>query len=137
MSSSSSASAPSPSTPPPRHRRGHPSAHGATAEVTYTREFASTVNHADATALAIRVAQHAVGEDQHEPATPPIMASEDFGLYAAHTPTNFTFIGNGTTGQPGGTPLHSHDYTFNDAILADGIRYYQELVHQTLARPAD
>ncbi|GAA1147647.1 hypothetical protein GCM10009583_16960 [Ornithinicoccus hortensis] len=65
------------------------------------------------------------------------MASEDFGLYAAHTPTNFTFIGNGTTGQPGGTPLHSHDYTFNDAILADGIRYYQELVHQTLARPAD
>lgn len=97
-------------------------AHGATVEVTYTREFGTTVNHPDATAAAIRAARSI------DPNAAPIMGSEDFGLYAEHVPANFTLIGNGATGQPGGTPLHSHDYDFNDAILPIGVRYYQSLV---------
>ncbi len=108
--------------------------HGGTADVVYTREFATTVNHSDATATAAAAARETVGEDRCDSTTPPIMASEDFGLYAEHVPANFTFIGNGTTDEPGGTPLHSHDYDFNDTVLPIGVRYYQNLVHRCLPR---
>lgn len=108
-------------------------AHGATADVVYTREFATTVNDPEATAIAVRAARQTVAEDRCDPNAAPIMASEDFGVYADHIPANFTFIGNGATGEVGGIPLHSHDYDFNDAILLTGIRYYRNIVHQTLA----
>lgn len=107
-------------------------AYGATAEVSYTREFTTTVNHPDATGTAVRAARHTVRDSHCDPETPPIMASEDFGVYADHVPANFTFIGNGAAGEPGSTPLHSHDYDFNDAILPTGVRYYRTIVHQTL-----
>ncbi|WP_017593827.1 amidohydrolase [Nocardiopsis potens] len=107
-------------------------AHGAAAEVTYTREFGTTVNHPDATAAAVRAARRTVGEHRHDPDTPPITASEDFGAYADRVPANFTLIGNGATGEPGGVPLHSRDYDFNDAVLPTGIRYYRNIVHQML-----
>ncbi len=106
-------------------------AHGAAAEVVYTREFAPTINHPEATAVAVRAAG-AVGAAGAEVSMPPIMASEDFGLYAARVPANFTLIGNGLTGEPGGIPLHSHDYDFNDAILPVGVRYYRHLVRESL-----
>lgn len=108
-------------------------AHGAIAEVEYTQEFATSVNDPDATALAVAAARETVGADACDPDTPPIMASEDFGVYAHRVPANFTFIGNGATGMPGGTPLHSHDYEFNDAILPVGIRYYENVVRRALA----
>ncbi|MET7639972.1 amidohydrolase [Streptomyces sp. NPDC005438] len=109
-------------------------AHGASATVTYTREFATTVNHPEATAEAVRAARATVGEDRCDPEAPPITASEDFGVYARHVPANFTAIGNGLQGEPGGTPLHSHDYDFNDGILPTGVRYYQHLVQGALPR---
>ncbi|MGF2209479.1 amidohydrolase [Streptomyces albidoflavus] len=109
-------------------------AHDATAEIEYTREFGTTVNHADATAAAAGAARALTsrfGTDS-DSATPPIMASEDFGVYGAHVPVNFTLIGNGTGNDVGSTPLHSHEYVFNDAVLPVGIAYYRELVRQTL-----
>lgn len=99
-------------------------AHQARAEVVYTREFLPSVNNPTATDAAARAAAH-VGQSDAQGA--PVMASEDFGLYADHVPANFTFIGNGLAGQPGGVPLHSHDYDFNDALLPVGIRYYRAL----------
>jgi hippurate hydrolase len=109
-------------------------AHGATAEVVYTREFATTVNHPGATATSIRAARAAAEQSLADPDCSPIMASEDFGLYADHIPANFTLIGNGLTGQLGGIPLHSHDYNFNDAILPVGVRYYRNLAHEKSLR---
>ncbi len=106
-------------------------AHHARAEVVYTREFLPSVNDPTATDAAIRAAAH-VGQSDAEGA--PVMASEDFGLYADHVPANFTFIGNGLSGHPGGVPLHSHDYDFNDALLPAGIRYYQALASGTTVR---
>ncbi|WP_261624643.1 amidohydrolase [Nesterenkonia marinintestina] len=111
-------------------------AHGATAEVSYTREFATTVNHSEATAAAVRAAARTVGEEGCDAATSPIMASEDFGLFADRVPANFTLIGNGMPGERGGVPLHSHDYQFDDAILPAGIRYYRSIVHELLAPPS-
>jgi hippurate hydrolase len=100
------------------------SAHGATAEVVYTREFLPSVNSPTATDAAIRAARE-VGECDADGA--PVMASEDFGLYADHAPANFTFLGTGLAGHPGGVPLHSHDYDFNDAVLPIGVAYYRAL----------
>lgn len=107
-------------------------AHGALATVEYTREFSTTVNEASATALAAKAALATVGSERCDALAAPIMASEDFGLYAAHAPTNFTFIGNGLAGRAGGVPLHSHDYDFNDAVLPVGVDYYTKVVRRAL-----
>ncbi|WP_413631346.1 M20/M25/M40 family metallo-hydrolase [Microbacterium sp. SSM24] len=77
------------------------------------------------------IARAAARVGQSDAKGSPVMASEDFGLYADHVPANFTFIGNGLAGQRGGVPLHSHDYDFNDAILPVGIRYYSALAART------
>ena len=64
----------------------------------------------------------------------PIMASEDFGVLARHVPGCLAFLGNGTEPDQGGTPLHSHDYVFNDDILGAGIAYYRQSVIDSLDR---
>lgn len=108
-------------------------AHGGTADVVYTREFGTTMNDPQATRAAVQAALAAAGEGNADGSAAPIMGSEDFGLYAHHVPANFSFIGNGATGETGGTPLHSHDYNFNDEILPVGVRYYVALVRDQLA----
>lgn len=107
-------------------------AHGATAEVDYTREFLPSVNSRTATDIAA-LAAASVGSSDAQGV--PVMGSEDFGLFTDYVPANFTFIGNGLAGEPGGVPLHSHDYNFNDALLPVGIRYYQALTHETWRTP--
>ncbi|MBB3660050.1 hippurate hydrolase [Rhizobium sp. BK650] len=47
---------------------------------------------------------------------PPAMAGDDFGVFAAHKPAAYVWLGNGDES----AGLHQPDYDFNDAILADG-----------------
>jgi hippurate hydrolase len=111
---------------------GVAAAHGATAEVAYTHEFAPTVNHVDCVDTAARAAITALGADRVDADADPIMASEDFGVFAQHVPACFAFLGNGITLQHGGIPLHSHDYLFNDDILTAGVAYYVQVVRDSL-----
>jgi amidohydrolase len=111
---------------------GIPAAHGATADVTYTHEFAPTVNDPVCVDLAGGAAARALGDDRVEVDAAPIMASEDFGVFANHVPTCLAFLGNGTTPGQGGIPLHSHDYVFNDDILAAGVAYHRQVVRDSL-----
>lgn len=113
---------------------GVAAAHGATAAVTYTREFRPTVNDADCVARAARAAAVALGADRVNPSCQPVMASEDFGVLAEHAPACFAFLGNGTAPDQGGIPLHSHDYRFNDDVLSAGVAFYLELVRNDLAK---
>ena len=113
---------------------GVAAAHGASVEVTYTHEFAPTVNDPAVTDAAIRAATRILGDAAVDGATSPIMASEDFGVLATHVPACLAFLGNGTEPGGGGTPLHSHDYRFNDEILASGIAYYRAVVLDSLPR---
>ncbi len=115
-----------------RISQGVAAAHGATAEVTYTHEFGPTVNDATCVAIAGRAAARVLGEDRVDVAAEPIMASEDFGVLARHVSACLAFLGNGTESGAGGIPLHSHDYVFNDDILAVGIAYYREVVTESL-----
>jgi hippurate hydrolase len=108
-------------------------AHGATADVTYTHEFAPTINDADCVDRAARAAATALGRDRVDAASQPVMASEDFGVLAEHVPACLAFLGNGTTAGEGGTPLHSHDYVFNDATLPAGVAFYVQIVRDSLS----
>jgi hippurate hydrolase len=112
---------------------GIAAAHGATAHVTYTHEFAPTVNDSECVARAARAAVTALGPDAVDADAAPVMGSEDFGVLAQHVPACFAFLGNGLTAERGGTPLHSHDYVFNDDILAAGVAYYVQVVRDALA----
>ncbi|GIE28524.1 amidohydrolase [Actinoplanes italicus] len=106
---------------------GIAAAHGATAEITYTHEFAPTLNDDECVAIAGEAAARALGQANVELDADPIMASEDFGVLASHVPACLALIGNGVDPGKGGTPLHSHDYTFNDGILTAGVAYYREV----------
>jgi len=112
---------------------GVAAAHGATVQVTYTHEFTPTNNDANCVNIAGRAADRALGEDHVDVDAEPIMASEDFGVLAHHVPACLAFLGNGTEPGAGGVPLHSHDYVFNDDILAAGVAYYREVVTGSLA----
>jgi hippurate hydrolase len=108
-------------------------AYGATCTVTYTHEFEPTVNDPAPTREVLAAATAVVGADRVEGDCPPVMASEDFGVFARAVPSCFAFLGTGTEVGKGGTPLHSHDYDFNDDVLETGVRFYVELVRGVLS----
>jgi len=109
-------------------------AHAATCTVDYTQEFRPTVNDTARTASMVDAATAVLGADRVDPACAPVMASEDFGVFARHVPACFAFIGNGVEPGHGGTALHSRDYDFNDHALMAGVALYVELVHAALPR---
>ena len=107
-------------------------AHGATCTVSYTHEFEPTVNDPGCVDAAVRAATAVAGAAAVDATCPPFMASEDFGVFARAVPGCFTLLGNGSTPGAGGTPLHSHDYAFNDDVLDVGVAYYTTLVRDLL-----
>lgn len=112
--------------------QGVAAAHGAHCAVTYTHEFAPTINDPHATTTAVAAAEQALGAHRVRGDCAPIMASEDFEVFARHVPACFAFLGNGTVPGEGGTPLHNRDYDFNDNILGAGVAYYAQLVRNLL-----
>ncbi len=109
------------------------SAHGASCEVAYTREFRPTVNDPACTDAAVSAATASVGPARVNGDCARLMASEDFGEFARVVPGCFVFLGTGTIAGEGGTPLHSRDYDFNDDVLGVGIDFYVNLVTAELA----
>jgi amidohydrolase len=105
---------------------GVAAAYGMTCEVAYTHEFAATVNTLAESALACVAASTVPGLTVLA-ACEPLMASDDFGVMLRHRPGNYAFLGNGLPGDPGGQPLHSPYYDFNDAALALGAGYFVAL----------
>ncbi|GAA1763193.1 M20/M25/M40 family metallo-hydrolase [Nostocoides vanveenii] len=106
------------------------------AVVSYTREFAPTVNDVGLIALVVAAAREALGSVRVTGEAPAITASEDFGVFGGHIPACFAFVGNGTEPGRGGTPLHSRDYDFNDDILTTGVDYYLAVVSAVLRADA-
>ena len=109
---------------------GVASAHGATARLTYAREFAPVVNTAEEVAAAVRAAEQvegAVVDLDHG----PVGFSEDFAQFLAHRPGCFVLLGNGT-GEQHGTSLHHPGYDFNDAALPHGVGFWCRLVLERL-----
>jgi amidohydrolase len=109
-------------------------AHGATCAVSYSHEFAPTVNDPGCTTTAVQAAAAALGAERVDADCPPVMPSEDFGVFARAVPACFAFLGTGTG--TGAAPLHSRDYDFNDDCLQAGVDYYVQLVRSVLPPPA-
>lgn len=107
------------------------SAHGAHHEISYSHEFAVTINTPEHASIAQEVATIVVGSDKVDGACKPVMASEDFGFLLQHKQGCYLFIGNGGDG-PGGCGLHSPHYDFNDEILATGKEFWVQLVQSQL-----
>lgn len=110
---------------------GVAAAHGATATVTYARDFEPTVNTAEGVAAASRAVE-AVDGARIDATCSPVGFSEDFGQYLQHRPGCLVLMGNGTTGRHGHT-LHSPTYEFNDAALPFGVAWWVQLAVGALA----
>jgi len=107
-------------------------AHGAAHEFEYSYEFEPTYNAPQCVAAAVRAASQVSADVDGN--CPPVLASEDFGAFLLVVPGNYTFIGSGVQGEPGGTPLHSPLFDFNDNLLLPGARYFATIAQQQLGR---
>lgn len=106
--------------------------HGATCDFEYTHEFAPTVNSSECVATAVEAASRIVGGENVCADVAPMMISEDFGAFLQVVPGNFSFMGNGESGEPGSVPLHNSRYDFNDDILDIGAQYFAALANTCL-----
>jgi amidohydrolase len=102
-------------------------AHGATAKLTYRRDYPVTRNHEEQTAFATSVAKEVAGPERVNDRTPPVMGAEDFSFMLDERPGAMIFVGNGDT--PG---LHHPRYDFNDEVIPIGTSYWVKLVERAL-----
>ncbi|MFT3937655.1 M20 aminoacylase family protein [Rhodopseudomonas sp.] len=102
-------------------------AHGATARVTYERDYPVTCNHAEQTAFAADTAAAITGNDQVDRDLAPMMGAEDFSYMLEQRPGALIFLGNGDS-----AGLHHPSYDFADAAIPYGIAYWSKLVERAL-----
>lgn len=109
-------------------------ANGVTGHVTYSHEFAATINTDAEANVAAEVARLVVGEEKLLLDFPPFMASEDFGAMLQVKPGCFLFIGNGSDSEHN-AGLHNPSYDFDDANLIVGAEFWARLVETQLPTP--
>ena len=101
--------------------------YGCTVEVEYIRGYPVTVNHADQTNFAVKVASEVVGADSVDGNMPPKLGGEDFSYMLESRPGMMIMIGNGDT-----AGLHHPEYDFNDDIIPIGCSFWAKLVETSL-----
>jgi len=101
--------------------------HGASAKLTYSRDYPVTRNHERQTAFAVSVAADVAGRDRVDAAAAPVMGGEDFSFMLEARPGAFIFVGNGDT-----AGLHHPAYDFNDETIPTGVTYWARLVETAM-----
>jgi amidohydrolase len=100
---------------------------GTKIDLQYRRKYPVTVNHAQQTDVATKIARQIAGDGNvHE--MPPMMGAEDFAYMLEARPGAFIFCGNGDS-----AGLHHPAYNFNDDAIVYGTSYWVKLVENTLA----
>ena len=102
--------------------------YGATAKLTYKRDYPVTRNHERQTAFAASVAAQVVGSQHVDDHAAPVMGAEDFSFMLEARPGAFIFVGNGDT-----AGLHHPAYDFNDEVIPVGTSYWVKLVETALS----
>jgi hippurate hydrolase len=102
--------------------------YGATAKLTYKRDYPVTRNHAQQAAFAASVAATVVGNERVNDHVAPVMGAEDFSFMLEARPGAFIFVGNGDS-----SGLHHPAYDFNDEVIPVGTSYWVKLVETALA----
>jgi len=100
---------------------GTATALGARAEVKYQRGYPVTVNAAEPTGHAVKVAQEVSGRVDAN--TPPLMGAEDFSYMLNERPGAYIFLGNGDTAM-----VHHPEYNFDDDAIPFGSSWYAGMV---------
>jgi amidohydrolase len=102
--------------------------YGATAKLTYKRDYPVTRNHERQAAFAASVAAQVVGSQHVDDHAAPVMGAEDFSFMLEARPGAFIFVGNGDT-----AGLHHPAYDFNDEVIPVGTSYWVKLVETALS----
>ncbi|HVG51467.1 MAG TPA: amidohydrolase, partial [Xanthobacteraceae bacterium] len=97
--------------------------YGATAKLTYKRNYPVLKNHDNAAAFAGKVAGEIVGGDRVDIDYPPMMGAEDFAFMLNERPGAMIWVGNGDS-----AGLHHPAYNFNDDAIPVGTSYWVRLV---------
>ena len=105
--------------------------YGATAKLSYKRDYPVTRNHERQTAFAASVAAEVVGRARVDDQVAPVMGAEDFSFMLEARPGAFIFVGNGDS-----AGLHHPAYDFNDEVIPIGTSYWAKLVETALAADA-
>jgi hippurate hydrolase len=101
--------------------------YGATAKLTYKRDYPVLRNHERETSFAASVATDVVGGPHVNTAMVPVMGAEDFSFMLEERPGAFIFVGNGPS-----AGLHHPAYNFNDEVIPIGTSYWVKLVETAL-----
>jgi amidohydrolase len=101
--------------------------YGATAKLTYKRDYPVLRNHERETSFAASVASEVVGDSHVDTAMVPVMGAEDFSFMLEERPGAFIFVGNGPS-----AGLHHPAYNFNDEVIPIGTSYWVKLVETAL-----
>jgi len=101
--------------------------YGATAKLTYKRDYPVLRNHERETSFAASVAADVVGDSHVNTAMVPVMGAEDFSFMLEERPGAFIFVGNGPS-----AGLHHPAYNFNDEVIPIGTSYWVKLVETAL-----
>ncbi|MGE0749212.1 MAG: M20 aminoacylase family protein [Variibacter sp.] len=101
--------------------------HGASAKVTYVRNYPITINHDAQTDFATSVAREVAGENRVDTDLAPMMGAEDFSFMLNARPGAFIFVGNGKS-----AGLHHPAYNFNDEAIPVGTSYWVRLVETAM-----
>ena len=102
--------------------------YGATAKLTYKRDYPVTRNHERQTQFAASIASEIVGAERVDENVAPVMGAEDFSFMLEARPGAFIFVGNGDS-----AGLHHPAYDFNDEIIPIGTSYWVKLVETAMA----
>jgi amidohydrolase len=102
--------------------------YGATAKLTYNRDYPVTRNHERQTDFAVSIASQVSGHERVDAAAAPVMGGEDFSFMLEARPGAFIFVGNGDT-----AGLHHPAYDFNDEAIPIGVAYWARLVETAMA----
>ena len=114
-------------------------AHSMECDFSFKRNYPTTVNHSQPTAIARRVMTEIVGAE-NVLLQQPTMGAEDFGFMLQQIPGCYCFIGNGAGDHrspghgAGPCMLHNASYDFNDDILPLGATYWVKLVEACLPK---
>ncbi|MBB4041513.1 hippurate hydrolase [Microvirga flocculans] len=96
----------------------------------FHRRIPPVINHADATARALKAARAVCGDKvitDFEPST----AGDDFAFFGNAVPGAYVWLGNGPAVD--GALHHNTAYDFNDEAIRTGVAFWATLVEQELA----
>jgi hippurate hydrolase len=113
-----------------RLARGVAAMFGIEVSYAFRRRIPLVINHADATARALKAAQAVCGSNvvtDFEPST----AGDDFAFFGNAAPGAYVWLGNGPAVD--GALHHNTAYDFNEDAIPTGVAFWVALVEQELA----